>query len=70
LCRIVKGCIQESGQVKIIDRIEVARRLLVNAVNMNMSKDILLKISEKLDKYLVEYYKENTGGSKTFDKEI
>ncbi|MBS3968783.1 MAG: Spo0E family sporulation regulatory protein-aspartic acid phosphatase [Clostridia bacterium] len=56
--------------MKIIDRIEVARRLLVNAVNMNMSKDILLKISEKLDKYLVEYYKENTGGSKTFDKEI
>jgi len=45
--------------VKSIDRIELGKRLLLNAVNMNMSKEILLKISQKVDKYIVEYYKEN-----------
>lgn len=38
------------------DKIEVARRILDNAVKMNMSKRILLKISQKIDKYIVEYY--------------
>lgn len=45
--------------MKSIDRIELGKRLLLNAVNMNMSKEILLKISQKVDKYIVEYYKEN-----------
>ena len=45
--------------MKLLDRIEIGKRLLINAVNMNMSKEILLKISQKLDKYIVEYYKEN-----------
>ncbi|MEW6624430.1 MAG: aspartyl-phosphate phosphatase Spo0E family protein [Bacillota bacterium] len=40
------------------DKIEIARNILNNAVNMNMSKEILLKISQKIDKYLVEYYLE------------
>ncbi|MGI9862642.1 aspartyl-phosphate phosphatase Spo0E family protein [Moorella naiadis] len=38
------------------DKIEVARRILDNAVKMNISKGILLKISQKIDKYIVEYY--------------
>ena len=44
--------------MKTIDRIELGKRLLLNADNMNMSKEILLKISQKLDKYIVEYYRE------------
>ena len=45
--------------MKTIERVELGKRLLLNAANMNMSKKILLKISQKLDKYIVEYYKEN-----------
>ena len=44
--------------MKTIDRIELGKRLLLNAANMNMSKELLLKISQKLDKYIVEYYRE------------
>jgi len=42
--------------VGLSTRIEIARKILVNAVNMNMSKNILLKISQKMDKYIVQYY--------------
>ena len=45
--------------MKINDRIELGKRLLLNAANMKMSKEVLLKISQKLDKYIVEYYREN-----------
>ena len=45
--------------MKAIDRVELGKRILLNAANMNMSKEILLKISQKLDKYIVEYYEEN-----------
>ena len=48
-------------------KIEIARRLLVNAVDMNMSKGILLKLSQKMDKYIVQYYiekKEEEGAKK------
>lgn len=41
------------------DKIEAARRILNNAVKMNMSKIILLKISQKIDQYIVEYYRES-----------
>lgn len=37
-------------------KIEIGRTILNNAVAMNLSKDLILKISQKLDKYLVEYY--------------
>jgi len=47
-----------SGQMKIIDKVELGKKLLLNAANMNMSKEILLKISQKVDKYIVQYYKE------------
>ena len=38
------------------DEIEMARNILNNAANINISKELLLKISQKLDKYIVEYY--------------
>jgi len=42
----------------IKNRIEIARSILTNAAKMNVSKEILLKISRKIDKYVVEYYRE------------
>lgn len=47
--------------MKIEDKIEIARNILNRAAEMGMSKDILLKISQKIDKYIVEYYHENGG---------
>ncbi|HAG08682.1 MAG TPA: Spo0E family sporulation regulatory protein-aspartic acid phosphatase [Desulfotomaculum sp.] len=47
--------------MKIEDKIEIARNILNKAAEMNMSKDILLKISQKIDKYVVEYYHKNRG---------
>ncbi|WP_222927632.1 aspartyl-phosphate phosphatase Spo0E family protein [Biomaibacter acetigenes] len=43
------------------DKIEIARNILNNAANMNMSKEILLKISQKIDKYIVEYFRKGGG---------
>ncbi|TCS82479.1 Spo0E family sporulation regulatory protein-aspartic acid phosphatase [Tepidibacillus fermentans] len=37
------------------DKIEIARNILNNAANMNMNKEIILKISQKIDKYIIEY---------------
>lgn len=39
------------------DKIEIARNILHNAANINMSIEILLEISKKIDKYVVEYYR-------------
>lgn len=39
------------------DRIEIGRNILNNAANMNINKEILLKISQKIDKYIVEYFR-------------
>jgi hypothetical protein len=36
--------------------IEIARKILNNATNMYMKKEIILKISQKVDKYIFEYY--------------
>jgi len=45
--------------MKINERIELGKRLLLNAVNMNMSREILLKMSQKIDEYIAEYYRVN-----------
>lgn len=37
--------------------LETARIVLHNAMQMNMSKEIILKISQKLDEYINAYYK-------------
>ncbi len=39
------------------DKIEIARNILHNAVSINMSMEILLEISKKIDQYVVEYYR-------------
>jgi hypothetical protein len=47
-----------SGDMEIESKIKIARNILNNATLMNISKEILLKISQKLDKYIIEYYEE------------
>lgn len=39
------------------DKIEIARNILNNAASINISQELLLKISQKLDEYIVEYYR-------------
>ncbi|AVX19644.1 MULTISPECIES: aspartyl-phosphate phosphatase Spo0E family protein [Carboxydocella] len=50
------------------DKIEIARSILTNAMNMNLSTDILLKISQKIDKYIVEYYQMCDGTKTEFEE--
>ncbi|MDD3853930.1 MAG: Spo0E family sporulation regulatory protein-aspartic acid phosphatase [Syntrophomonadaceae bacterium] len=38
------------------DDLETARNILKNAVEMNIGKEIILKISQKIDKYVLDYY--------------
>lgn len=50
------------AEVNNKNKIEIARNILNNAVNMNVSKELLLKISQKLDEYIVEYYRNEEEG--------
>lgn len=50
------------------NKIEVARNILTNAANMHMSREILLKISQKIDKYVVEYYRKCSGQKDGLDE--
>jgi hypothetical protein len=45
--------------VSIKNKIEISRNILYNAINMNLSKNTIEKISQKLDKHIVEYYYKN-----------
>lgn len=45
--------------MKIEDKIKMGQNILNNAIEMNMSEDIILKISQKLDDYTVDYYRNN-----------
>jgi len=47
--------------VNINSKIEIARNILINAANMSVSKEILLKISRKIDEYIIEYYQKYGG---------
>lgn len=38
------------------EKIEMIRNILNNATNMNIRKEIILKISQKFDKHVIEYY--------------
>lgn len=38
--------------------IELSRKILNNAARMNMSKVIILKISQKVDQNIAEYYRQ------------
>jgi len=42
------------------DKIELVRNILYNASEMNAKKETLLKLSQKLDKYIVKYLQESS----------
>ena len=46
------------------EKIVLIRNILNNANNMNIKTETILKISRKIDEYIIEYYreKEKTGG--------
>ena len=59
-CKIMKRCIwQEVINLQKNEDIETARLILNNAVKMNFSKELILRISQKLDQYVNEYYHHN-----------
>ncbi|HHV98822.1 MAG TPA: Spo0E family sporulation regulatory protein-aspartic acid phosphatase [Clostridiaceae bacterium] len=41
------------------EKIALIRSILNNADNMNMRTEIILEISRKIDKYIVEYHRKN-----------
>ncbi|MEL7565917.1 MAG: aspartyl-phosphate phosphatase Spo0E family protein [Dehalobacterium sp.] len=45
--------------MNIKDKIEIARNILNNAIQVNINKETIQAISRKMDKYIVEYYHEN-----------
>ncbi|MCM8900290.1 aspartyl-phosphate phosphatase Spo0E family protein [Caldicoprobacter algeriensis] len=49
--------------------IEIARNILNNAIEMNMSKEIIFKISQRIDQYIVKYYIEYGGLKGGFSEE-
>ncbi len=51
------------------DKIAMARAILNNATNMNINRETVLKISRKIDQYIVEYYLNNRGQKDDMDKE-
>lgn len=48
--------------------LETARNILNNAAQMNMSKEIILKISQKLDEYINAYYRDRENDEKKPDR--
>ena len=53
---MVKYLLQGVFKMKKNDDLETARQILYNAYKMNFSKEIILKISQKIDQYVNEYY--------------
>jgi len=47
--------------VDIKTRIKIAKNLLNNAIEMNMRKEIIFRISQRIDQYIVKYYIEYGG---------
>lgn len=41
------------------EKLEIAKRILNNAADINISKETLLKISQKTDQFIVNYLKQN-----------
>lgn len=44
--------------MEIRDKIIMAKNILNNAMAMNISEELLLIISQKVDEYIVKYYDE------------
>ncbi|WP_130807758.1 Spo0E family sporulation regulatory protein-aspartic acid phosphatase [Senegalia massiliensis] len=38
------------------NKLIIGKKILCNAINMNISKEIIIKISQKIDKYILEYH--------------
>jgi len=55
--------------VDIKTRIKIAKNLLNNAIEMNMRKEIIFKISQRIDRYIVKYYIEYGGLKGGFEEE-
>lgn len=49
---------QTNDRVRKNNDLETARNILQNATQMNMSNDIILKISQKIDEYINAYYRD------------
>lgn len=43
-------------------RIKIAQNLLNNAIEMNMRKEIIFRISQRIDQYILRYYTKYYGG--------
>ncbi|MFO7295840.1 MAG: Spo0E family sporulation regulatory protein-aspartic acid phosphatase [Clostridia bacterium] len=50
-------------------RIKIARNLLNNAIEMNINKKVIFKISQRIDEYIVMYYREYEDLKGEFRKE-
>ncbi|WP_414481635.1 aspartyl-phosphate phosphatase Spo0E family protein [Caldicoprobacter sp.] len=57
------------GHVDAKTRIKIARNLLNNAIEMNINKKVIFKISQKIDEYIVMYYREYEDLKGEFRKE-
>lgn len=44
-------------RANLMHKIEIARNILHNAAKMNARKEIILKISKVIDKYIIDYYR-------------
>ncbi|KYO65541.1 Spo0E family sporulation regulatory protein-aspartic acid phosphatase [Thermovenabulum gondwanense] len=51
-------------------KIEQFKHILNNALNMHFDKEILLKISRKLDKTILDYYKKGKASERKKDDEV
>lgn len=49
---------QNNNDVRKNNDLETARNILQNATQMNMSKEIILRISQKTDEYINAYYRD------------
>jgi hypothetical protein len=52
-----KNGVNKMGKEEIVseEMIEAGRKILYHAADMNMNREILIKISQKVDKYIVKY---------------
>lgn len=54
--------------MRIEDQLMIGRNILCNAINMNLSKETIIKISQKVDEYIIEYHFYNKKNTKQSDE--
>lgn len=42
------------------EKLKIPKNILENAITMNMKPELILKISQVIDKYIIEYYRSST----------